>query len=137
MAYSPEITKAFFNQELRAWSEELLSRLDSRIQDLDAVDKGFLRKSLSYQLFQSSEFSGVFSLSFAEWGRFVDMGAGKGYLENKELSVAMLKELGRKKRRPKKWYSKTAYGQIDNLISRLSLGLSETAIHQIKTGLKS
>ena len=83
---------------------------------LDKIDK--LKIGLSWQLEDSikstliSNAGGLperVEFSFNYYGKFVDMGVGKG------VEIGDVKDRGESRRRPKKWYSKTMYAQIIKL----------------------
>ncbi|MBE0663736.1 MAG: hypothetical protein IH597_14875 [Bacteroidales bacterium] len=83
---------------------------------LDKIDK--LKIGLSWQLEDSlkstliSNAGGLperVEFTFNYYGKFVDMGVGKG------VTIDMVKDRSDHRRRPKKWYSATMYAEIIKL----------------------
>lgn len=101
-------------------------------------------KSLSNSISSRSYISGkgaAGSLIFKDYGRFVDMGVGRahplGGLKATTLNLqsrsgggaALVKD---KTRRPKKFYSKVAYGNLNYLINKILYGFSEDAVRSFQ-----
>jgi hypothetical protein len=79
-------------------------------------------------------------LLFDESGRFIDMGVGKGHkLGGLKASKAAFSRSsspqGPGDRKPKKIYSRVAYGKLTALQNHLLHGYTEEAIAQIKNGM--
>ena len=81
------------------------------------------------------------SLIFKDYGRFVDMGVGRahplGGLKATTLNLQSRSGSGAglvkdKTRRPKKFYSKVAYGNLNYMINKIMFGFSEDAIRSFK-----
>ena len=96
--------------------------------------------SLAYQTIINNSGSAISQLSFAEYLRFVDMGVGRGHplgglksmsitLANKRKGYFQTKDNTRK---PKKVYSKVAYGNLTWLENKLMYGYTEATIEGIK-----
>lgn len=127
---------------------EYFQRTSSQMADaarklkIGVTDEGI--KSITYEAaIQGTGVTG--SLSFKEYLRMVDMGAGKSHPIGglKAVSVALqtknnvgIKLVKDKTRKPKKFYSKTAYGNLSYMIGKISSGYSEEVINQIKTELE-
>lgn len=80
-------------------------------------------------------------LLFKEYGRMVDMGAGRGHplgglaatkVELKASNTKGLALIKDKVRKPKKWYSPTVYGKLTYLQNKLLYGFTQEAIDQLK-----
>lgn len=74
--------------------------------------------------------------SFLVRGRFVDMGAGRGYTAGGNRTGS---ELGdrRSKRKPKQWYSRPFFGRLNDLEGAVGFAIMEQAIDSIVQPLKS
>lgn len=130
-----EVEKLLFIQNtLYEWGQKLIDELKQRLKELDIQATGDLLKSLSYQVFQASEYSqGEIHISFAEWGRMVDMGAGRApKIESVENNLQHFNQ----NRKPQKFYSKTAYGLLNLLISNISHGFQDEIIDKLKNSLQ-
>ena len=125
----------FIYTELANWAKIVEDRLAKEMLRLGAVYTTDLIRSLSYQVYQASgKHNGRYALSFLQYGRMVDMGAGRG---RKIESAAGNRELLTKTREAKKWYSKTAYGSLNMLIKRLAENYQEGVIYTVKHELKT
>jgi hypothetical protein len=92
---------------------------------------GALEKSADYSVKKESEDLLITEIEFLQRGRFVDMGVGgrSKKIESREGNAQLLRV---KKRRPKKWYSKTYWGRINDLQGVLGFKLMESAIQYVK-----
>lgn len=115
----PELVKALKKRKIGV-TEELLQSLAGKILD------------------PGSGFDGGYELRFLTSGRFVDMGAGRGYskgIASLQSRADKIYELTARKnlpkRKPKKWYSKTVYGIMDRLLMRLVSNYEEQLIKPI------
>lgn len=121
---------AFMQRELAEWAIIVELELKKAMHAKNIEVTGDLENSLTYKVFQAAGGnSGHYQLSFLEYGRFVDMGKGRiAKLETISNNTRRLK-----KRKPEKWYAKTAYGLIyGNLIRRLQNNYSDAIIYTIK-----
>lgn len=87
----------------------------------------------------------VGELIFREYGRFIDMGVGRGHplgglqatkvaLQSKKMEgLALVKD---KTRKPKKFYSPVIYGKLTYLQNRLLYGYTEQTIEMLKREMK-
>jgi len=100
-------------------------------------------RSLSYQALQQGN-GGVANLSFNEYLRFVDMGVGRahplGGLKSMRVTLQASKKEGLaqvkdKVRRPKKIYSKIAYGKLNWLENKLLHGYTQETVEMLKAEL--
>ena len=97
------------NETLQAWADITIDKWEQKIQTL--------KINYSYQLIESfanhiiSNASGDIAkieFAFNYYGKFVDMGVGKGVkLEGRGIVMT--------RRKPKKWYSKTFFTEITKL----------------------
>ena len=95
-----------------AWAKITIKRWQKKIQGLKIGESGELARSFLYDVVASAQ-GDVLKIDFAfrYYGKFVDMGVGKGVKigqvkENQDSRKLEGKMLGNR-RRPKKWYSKT------------------------------
>ena len=95
---------------IEAWADIVMDNW------LDKIDK--LKIGLSWQLEDSlrneliGNAGGIperVEFTFNYYGKFVDMGVGKG------VTIDMVKDRSDHRRRPKKWYSATMYAEIIKL----------------------
>ncbi|MEI6683763.1 MAG: hypothetical protein WCO44_14090, partial [Bacteroidota bacterium] len=83
-------------------------------------DTGTLLKSFKYNVLASAQGNVLkITLLFEYYGRFVDMGVGKGVKIGDVKESATSRRLSGKmlgnRRRPKKWYSKTFHAEVMKL----------------------
>jgi hypothetical protein len=99
--------------------------------------------SLAFKVFQNGVGAGS-TLSFKEYLRMVDMGAGRGHplggLKLISISLKAQNKIGFSQvkdniRKPKKIYSKIAYGNLTGLTNELLYGYTEQAIATLKEEL--
>lgn len=78
--------------------------------------------------------TGKHELSFKTSGRFVDMGAGRARkIQSIETNGTLI---AAKMRKPRKWYSKTAYGiTFGRLVPMLVVNMQENTLEGIKAPL--
>lgn len=110
-----------------------------------ATDTGDLKNSISSQVAKLTAAGGTAELKFKDYGRFLDMGVGRGHpigsvAKNRDMVV--LATNGRVRnaqgvRKPVKFYSKIAYGKLNGLMQDLLYGLTEETIEKLKTELQN
>jgi hypothetical protein len=102
-------------------------------------------KSLSYEAFQLGA-GGSANLSFHEYLRFVDMGAGRGHPLGGLRTMAVtlqasnrtgLVQVKDKMRKPKKIYSRIAYGKLNWFENKLLHGYTEETIRTLKLEMQN
>jgi hypothetical protein len=102
-------------------------------------------KSLSYDALQQGA-GGLANLSFKEYLRMVDMGAGRahplGGLTGMRVSLQSRRQEGIAQakdnvRKPKKVYSKQAYGKLTWLQNKLLHGYTEQTIETLKQEMQN
>ena len=127
----------FIYQELSEWAQVVDSRLRQQFAKRNIGVTDELIRSLHYEVFQSSAGNdGEFRLSFLEYGRMLDMGVGRtGSQSISSNRNKYLKSGAHKIRKPKKWYSPTAYGSLNRLIGTLVNGYVEATMGSIKTNI--
>lgn len=140
-----ELKAAFIQKVLADYNKDVIEtmRIAMRRAGVGVSDEAY--RSLAYQVFQSG--GGAYSnLSFKEYLRFVDMGVGRGHplggltavtvtlQASKQQGLAQVKD---KIRKPRKIYSKIAYGKLVYMENRLLHGFTEEAIAAIKQELTS
>lgn len=120
----------FLAGEIAVWAQAIEQELKKKLVQKGVEHTGDLIRSLSYKVFSAAGGnSGGFSISFVDYGRFVDMGAGRARLNQTVSSTT--KKL--KERKPVKWYAKTAYGMIYGpFLGALYRNYSEQIIYTLK-----
>lgn len=134
--------EAFIKSELEWYNDYVLENLRKALaQKRIGVSDELLGSLMGKVRAAGDNSEGEFDLSFLRRGRFVDMGAGRGYNKglrkgdsHKEriyrMTARTRPEMNRK---PKKWYSKVAYGTLDRLIMRLVSNYEEEVINSVKS----
>jgi len=139
-----DLKTAFILQSLNQYNERAISEMRAAMKraGVGVSEEGY--NSLAYKAFQQGQ--GAYSnLSFKEYLRFVDMGAGRGHPLGGLTAVTVALQASKKKglsqvadkvRRPKKIYSKIVYGNLGYLYSKLLYGYTQEAIDALKTQLE-
>lgn len=97
-------------ESLELWAKIVIERWETRIEKLNIRHTETLLKSFDHQI--SRDANGNYQkvrFTFAYYGRFVDMGVGKG---------VPAKDVVMSNRQPKPWYSKTFIKEC-NTLSRI------------------
>jgi hypothetical protein len=118
---------------IAAWSRIVVEKFQAKIKKLDIGKTNGLAQS-----FKHTSNAQKVTFSFNEYGKFVDMGVGKGVSIGgaKESKSVHARALGTKNRRkPKKWYSPTLRGQIIRLTEILASEYGRGAADMIKQNL--
>lgn len=95
----------------RAWNAILVQRLKERVTQLKIIDTGSLLASIDAQVVQATENSLFIRLNYKEYGKYVDMGVGRGVAIGTRGSNSFAQKRNSKgqllsyKRKPRKWYS--------------------------------
>lgn len=121
---------AFIQTELEEWGEELDAELKDQLRKFKVGVSDDLFNSITHQVRQAK-----FFLSFNESGRMRDMGAARSQKANTKIESIGGNNKAFKGRKAAKWYSKTAYGRLNSLISRIMYGYQEVIPEVIKEGL--
>ncbi len=104
----------------QAWAKITIIKWKKKLAINKVGNSGALPKSFQYNVLASAQGNVLkITLLFEYYGRFVDMGVGKGVKigDVKESSASRKlsgKMLGNR-RRPKKWYSKTFHAEVMKL----------------------
>ena len=117
----------FIRKALQEYMTDVIAAMRREIQRRGLKDTGDLLESLSYNVYQRDA-QGNGTLSFAEWGRMLDMGVGRGHPLGglKNLEDALSQKRGKDRvRKPQQIYSPIAYGKLNGLIGELSYGFTE------------
>ena len=97
---------------VEAWAIIVIKRWESKIEQLGIGNTGNLAKSFLQHVFtQSSGDPEKIDFTFNYYGKFVDMGVGKG---------VKIGQSGKGSRTAKPWYSKTFYSEVKRLGEILS-----------------
>ena len=127
----------FINEELYEWADWIDKKLREKFSQMDIGFSDELINSLSYQVFNSAGLNdGAYELSFLEYGRMVDMGAGRKASETIAGNRKAYRKVSEQKiRKAKKWYSKTTYGGLNRLINGLVNGYQDASLNSLKDNL--
>lgn len=92
---------------VEAWADIVIERWERKIERLKIGHSGTLSKSFYHHVkTQSNGNPELITFTFEHYGKFVDMGVGRG------VTIA---EVESSNRRPKPWYSKSFFSQIEKL----------------------
>ena len=129
-----EVKLLFIQTALKQYGEDVRAAMMREINRLDAKDTEALLNSITYKVTGATQYSqGEIQLIFKGYGRFVDMGVGRGRsLKNTQLNRRN-KYVTRK---AKKIYSPIAYGLLNKLISQLQYGLTDDVIKSIQSQIQ-
>lgn len=128
-----EYESEFVDHTLRGWAQITDDRLKEALDKRGVGVSEQLRNSLSFRILQATgRNKGGYQLIFHEYGRMIDMGAGRGAgLQSKANKQRVLDKVNANSRRPKKWYAKTFYGEIGSLVAALSKNYADYAAKRI------
>lgn len=140
-----ELKATFLSKSLHEYFERVKTamKISAQRMKIGVTDEGI--NSLSHQVLVSGS-TAKGSLSFKEYMRMVDMGAGRSHpLGGLSSMVATLQSSNRtgliekkdKTRRAKKFYSKVAYGNLTWLENQILYGFTEQTIASLKKEMKS
>lgn len=140
---SDQIKQAFIQQSLQDYQRRVVQRMRQAVTQRKAKKTGDLKNSITGSASATGN-SGTASIKFKEYGRFVDMGVGRGHplggmaalQQNLILASGGEKRNAKSPRKAKKIYSKVAYGQLGTLMSDLAYGYTQETINQIKSQLQ-
>ncbi len=139
-----DLKTTFIQKSLAQYMERVTDamRITARRMKIGVTDEGL--KSISYQSLQQGS-GGTARLTFKEYLRMVDMGAGRahplGGLATMKTNLITSKAQGLiitkdRVRKPKKFYSKVAYGNLTWLQNQLLFGYTEETIASLKNEMK-
>lgn len=130
-----DLKQTFILHVMRETMDLMNSALVASIRKNKIGASNDLVNSIRTESFTSGQ-GAIGRLIFDEQGRMVDMGVGRKYplggiqavtetlLSSNKEGIALVKKQGR---RPKKWYSKVAYGKLEFLEKKLMYGFTEEA----------
>jgi hypothetical protein len=103
-----------------AWAKITIIKWKKKLASKRIGDTGTLLRSFKYNVLASAQGNVLkITLLFEYYGRFVDMGVGKGVKIGDVKESAASRKLSGKmlgnRRRPKKWYSKTFHAEVMKL----------------------
>ena len=103
-----------------AWARITIIKWKKKLASNRIGDTGNLLRSFKYNVLASAQGNVLkITLLFEYYGRFVDMGVGKGVKIGDVKESAASRKLSGKmlgnRRRPKKWYSKTFHAEVMKL----------------------
>lgn len=133
-----KIKLTFIDRCIKDYAAGVVQAMDRKIREKKVVDTSALVESLSYTTGGTGA-GGFAKILFKEYGRYIDMGVGRGRsltkgLEQLDVFIENYKpKVGVK---PVKIYSPIAYGKLSGLMSDLSHGLTKETISAIKKELE-
>lgn len=140
-----DLKLTFMQQVLTQYHREGIEAMQMimRRMKIGVTDEGY--NSFSYNVLMQGA-SATSSLSFKEYLRMVDMGAGRGHplggLTTMSVALQAQRKRGEvfvkdKTRKPKKMYSRIMYGKLNYLQNQLLYGYTEETIAMLKQTLNS
>jgi hypothetical protein len=133
MQNRPQYEEEFIQHELTEWGDYVEERLRQALAALNVGYTQELISSLSHRVMAASASQkGQYQQLFKEYGRFVDMGAGRGQMLQTEANKRRALKRRKGARQPKKWYSKTFYGSLNKLIGNLSANYAAFVMQQMQ-----
>lgn len=130
-----DVKLQFIQDALKQYGDDVHRAMMREINRLDISETNALLNSIYYKVTAANQYSqGEIQLIFRGYGRFVDMGVGKG----RALKGSQVSNRNKyAKRKAKKFYSPIAYGLINKLIGNLQYGLTNDVINNIKSQMQS
>jgi len=131
-----DLKLTFIQMALRQYMQDVIAAMKREIIRRNVRVTDELLTSLSYNVYQQDA-GGAGGLSFAEWGRYIDMGVGRGHPIGGIAATADALKAKKEPqvRKPVKIYSPIAYGQLNGLIGELMYGFTEETKALIKKEL--
>lgn len=139
-----DLKQTFMMVTAKEYMEDLIATMKLLGKKMNIGVTNEALDGLSYEVTQTS--GGVLAqLSFKEYLRFIDMGVGRGHplgglkstkqtlLSSNKVGMVQIKD---KTRKPRKLYSKPAYGKLNWLENRLLYGLTEETIATLKNEMQ-
>ena len=135
-----DLKTTFIQRNLAAYMEQVQEAMKRAADRAGVGVTGDGINSISYEALQQGA-GGAAKLSFYEYLRFVDMGVGRGHplggLQSMKVTLAASRKVGYMQvkdrvRKPKKIYSKTAYGKLGWLYGKLLYGYTEETVAALK-----
>lgn len=144
MPTDQDIKLTFIHQAVRQYAADVVRAMDSRVRKLKKIDTDALRASLDGKT-EATNAGAIGKILFNEYGRYVDMGVGRGHKLGSGLQTLQANILASqgntrsvaRARKPAKFYSPVAYGKLNGLIEDIAYGLTEETKTAIKKQLES
>lgn len=140
-----DLKQTFITKCLAEYNQDVIAAMKAHAKRNNIGVTHEAVQSLAYKTFQQGQ--GAYSnLSFLEYLRMVDMGAGRGHplgglkgvtvelQSRRQKGLALVKDNIRK---PAKIYSKIAYGKLNHLYGKLMHGYTEETITMLKAELQN
>jgi len=132
-----------FDDQVSLWGKFAARKLIKSLTQMGIKDSGGLQKSIEYEINRAGGDVTVAIFKFLKYGRFVDMGTGRGIArgERGTDSFAIYRnKTGTLKaavnRKPKPWYSRTMYREIKILSEKLLADMDEKTMETIKARIR-
>lgn len=129
------------------WAASNVQALKTQILKRGIYVTGWLRTSLAYNIVTASDGNvEKAQIMFAMYGRFVDMGVGRGMpIGSRQKLGASIYERARNmkgqlhkyNRKPKKWYSRPMAGGVHSLREILAFHFGTAAVSTVEEGLRN
>ena len=132
-----------FDAEVRLWGKIASMKLIKSLRKMGIKDSGALQKSIEYQINKADGDVTVAMFKFLKYGRFVDMGTGRGIargergtdtFNNYRNDSGTLKN--EVKRKPRAWYSRTMYREIKILSEKLLANMDDKVMSTIQARIR-
>lgn len=131
---------AILEEEIRKvisdWARYTIERLQKSIDRYKIGYTGSLRYSILYQLASLAGSTSGVNLEFNYYGKFVDMGVGRGQKIESIKSNREVYNLVGGGRKPKKWFSKTLYGELAALREIMASKYGELGTQILKESIE-
>ncbi len=110
------------NITVDAWADIVIDNWLDRISKLGIGYSSVLEQGIDVQVSKSSNLPSKVEFTFPYYGKFVDMGVGKGVkLEDVKSGGSDYRAgVGGHRRKPKGWYSKVFYSEVAKLTGILA-----------------
>lgn len=132
-----------FEQQVELWGKIASQRLVKSIRKMGIGNTGALQRSLEYEIKRANGDVTIAMIKFLKYGRFVDMGTGRGFARGARGTNAFamyrndngsLKNAANRK--PKPWYSRTMYREIKVLSEKLLANMSDDVMQILKARMR-
>ncbi|GAB3177703.1 hypothetical protein [Telluribacter humicola] len=124
---------------MKAFMDILGERFQRRIREMNIGYEGYLSESMTSRVFKKqAHLRGT--LSFWYYGRFVDMGVGKGVTlseQTRGVAATSSRKGSSRRRAPKRWYSETMSGQRQKLSEIFAKAVAGQLSSKTAAGLRA
>jgi hypothetical protein len=139
-----ELKLTFVRQAVERYGADVIAVMERSIRKNRKVDTEGLLGSLDHSA-QGTTSGAVGRILFNRYGRYVDMGVGRGHRLGggiEKLQAAILASQGRDRfarpvRKPVKIYSPIAYGKLNGLIEDIAYGFTKETITRLRAELEA